>query len=240
MLTDEERKPILVSICEKIITSFVSFEFQKVPVQTSDNVFNYATSLLSIGCFYLSFCDAIKEGDGERVLLCWRYLLPIFKGTGRKNYSLEVLNMLCQHDLRLSQRLAQELIWNRFVNVHGLPGRNIPADLHMEHLNKLCKEAITGLGVNKTENAIVHIGKSLGMLSPVLDQYDLENGIPECSIIRSTPGAERDRKVVVNELKKRNIFSLTGSRTYPTFNNPKNVLHLCDHFKMIQWMRDHI
>jgi hypothetical protein len=29
-----------------------------------------------------------------------------------------------------------------FINVYGHPGKSIPADLHMEHLNRLVKEAI--------------------------------------------------------------------------------------------------
>ena len=30
-----------------------------------------------------------------------------------------------------------QLLWSRFVNVHGLPGHNIAGDLHMEHLNHI-------------------------------------------------------------------------------------------------------
>ena len=93
-------------------------------------------------------CDAIREGDGERVLRCWRYLLPVFKSSGRKN---EVLNMLCQFQYELTPRHAQELIWSRFVSTHEAPGRNIPSDLHQEHLNRIVKDAIRGLNTNKTE-----------------------------------------------------------------------------------------
>ena len=46
---------------------------------TTDKVFLYNTHLLSIGLFYVEYCDSIKEGDGNRVLRCWKYLLPIFK-----------------------------------------------------------------------------------------------------------------------------------------------------------------
>ena len=96
--------------------------------------------------------------------------------------------MLCQHDYKLSQRLSEELIWNRFFNVHGLPGRNIPADLHMEHMNQICKEAISGLGINKTDKATVHVGKCIGRVCPVLDQYDSENSVPESTNIRGAQG----------------------------------------------------
>ncbi len=120
-------------------------------------VLEYAKRLLGLGSFYMEFTDAIKEGDGQRVLRCWRYLLPLFKSSGRKNYSIEVFNMLCQYEYNLTPRKAQELIWSRFISTHNAPGRNIPGDLHQEHLNRVVKDAIRGLHSNKTEKAITKV-----------------------------------------------------------------------------------
>lgn len=53
---------------------------------TTDGVMNYANELMSLGIFYLNFKDAIREGDGERVLVCWKFLLPLFKVSDRRNY----------------------------------------------------------------------------------------------------------------------------------------------------------
>ena len=68
-------------------------------------------------------------------------MLPIFIATGRKNYAKEALHFISQQAL-LPGRLAQQIMWSRFVNIRGVPGGNIPADLHNEHLNRLCKESI--------------------------------------------------------------------------------------------------
>ena len=46
------------------------------------------------------------------------------------------------------------------MNVHGLPGRNISSDLHQEHLNRVCKDAVRGLGTNQTEKSIGRVGKA--------------------------------------------------------------------------------
>ena len=118
----------------------------------------YNKRLLGLGCFYLEFSNAIKEGDGERVLRCWRYLLPLFKSSGRKNYSIEVLNMLCQYEYKLTPCQAQELIWSRFISTHN-SWANIPGDLHQEHLNRVVKDAIRGLHSNKTEKAITRVAR---------------------------------------------------------------------------------
>ena len=50
------------------------------------------------------------------------------------------------------------------MNSQGGPGQNISADLHMEHLNRLLKDAMTHLGANKTPQAIVRASKALGWL----------------------------------------------------------------------------
>ena len=89
--------------------------------------------------------------------------------------------MLGQSQYRLSPRLSAELLWSRFVNIHGLPGRNIPSDLQMEHLNRVLKEAIKVLGVNKSNASIERVANALGEICPVLDQFDKENKVTECS-----------------------------------------------------------
>ena len=55
------------------------------------------------------------------------------------------------------------------MSVHGLPGHNISADLHMEHLNKVVKVARKGLGDNKSDNGIKRAAKAIGALSVVPD-----------------------------------------------------------------------
>ena len=68
--------------------------------------------------FPLTFVDIIKEGDGERVLRCWRYLLQIYKGSGRTNYSIEALHLLCcQHHFYLTPSQSSEIIWSHFVKL---------------------------------------------------------------------------------------------------------------------------
>ena len=116
----------------------------------------------------------------------------------------------------------------------------IPAYLHMEYVNRVCKEAICGLGISKTEKAIVHVGKSLSTVCPVLDQYDSENCVPKSSMIHTVPGQERDMNMVINELQKLSIFAQIDSRTFQHFPIQKKLLHQCDHSKTLQWMVNHI
>ena len=92
-------------------------------------------------------------------------MLLLFKATGRKNCAIEAFTLLSQYHITLTSNLAEQLKWSRFINVHGLPGHNISCDLHMEHLNKLVKVSIEGLGANKSEKAIKRVAKAMGALS---------------------------------------------------------------------------
>ena len=59
-------------------------------------------SILVLGLFWMGFHDAIREGDGERVMMYWKFLLPIFKTLGRKNYIVECVKLQLQRDLTIS------------------------------------------------------------------------------------------------------------------------------------------
>ena len=109
--TKEERATALRNACAMVVDTFISFEFRTSASSPNlDKVF---------GCFYLEYCDAICEGDGNRLLRCWKYMLPAFRSSRRKNYAVECLNMLCQVSYSLTPRQSAELLWSRFVTPMG-------------------------------------------------------------------------------------------------------------------------
>lgn len=65
--------------------------------------------MVSLGLLYLDFKDAVREGDGERVLLDWKYLFLLFKASGRKNYAIEAITLLTQYHITLPPNLAEQL-----------------------------------------------------------------------------------------------------------------------------------
>ena len=68
----------------------------------------------------MEFKDSIREGDGDRVLLVWKYLFLLFKASGRRNYSVEAFTLLSQYHLILPERLAEQLKWSRFITHMGM------------------------------------------------------------------------------------------------------------------------
>ena len=237
MKSDEDRKQILLKYSAQLVDKYVDFSYNRHKESTSnDMVQNYAVQLLSLGCFYLEFADAIKEGDGGRILRCWRYLLPIFWNSGRTNYANEVLKMLYQHDYLLSPALKKQLLWGRCINVHGRKGKNIPGDLHMEHLNCVIKDCTRGIRSNQNEKAVVRVSHALGTLVPVMKNFDQVNKVPDLTGAHTRKNEERDQKLIVTELKKNKVFKTTPSRQHTTFPKPRNVLHGRPQKEMHDWM----
>ena len=126
-----------------------------------------------MGLMYLEFKDAVREGDGDRVLQCWKFLFLFFRVSGHTNYTLEALNLLSHYYYLLPPGYAEQMKWGRFVNVHGSQGANISADLYMEHLNRVCKEAVKNLGANQTAQAVVRVGKVAGIVSNTLHHFEI-------------------------------------------------------------------
>ena len=206
-----------------------------------DGILEYGKEVLSLGMLYLEFRDAIKEGDGLRVLRCWKYLLLLFKASQRKNYSLEAFNLLCQFYNYLPPTMAQQLLYSRFVNVHGREGCNIPCDLHMEHLNRTVKESMQHLGANKTEQAIVRASKCSHLLNALLSNFDHTSGVHAPSGSHSRPSDKADLERMITVLCDSKVFSAIGKRAHKCFHTIEcnGLITSLDKDKLIQWMHEH-
>ena len=63
--------------------------------------------------------------------------------------------------------------------MHGLPGRNVSCDLYMEHLNRECKNCLSGLGSNIADSSVTRIRKCIGKTEKVLRNFDRNNNLPQ-------------------------------------------------------------
>ena len=149
--------------------------------------------------------------------------------------------MLNQIEFTLTKRESSELLRNRFVNVHDMEGRNIPCNLHVEHLNRLCKDAVYGLQANKTPSAIVRVGKSLGSLSHFLDKFDKDNGVRVPTGAHHKPSFSKDRDTILKELQQSQVFSESDtSRKHRSFSKVKVLLHSTSCKEICTWMTQHM
>ncbi len=193
------RRDMLIRGIKKVLDPLVDVSFPTpATAPESYHVHAYAREVLSLGLLYLKFSDAIREGDGDRILRCWRYFLPLFKATNRTNYSVEEFTMLAQCEFIFTPRMIQQLLWSRTVNTQGRPGKNIPCDLHTEHINRDCKKAIGSVGPNVTqESSITHVGRSNGELSKLTSTFERSNGVPQESGRHTRRSVAKDMEKVL-------------------------------------------
>lgn len=235
------RRTILMEMSRAVVDKFVQFRFHDLPTNVSDdNVKSHSILLVSMGLFYLNFRDAIKEGDGRRVLTMWKYMLPIFISTGRKNYAKETLLMLFKHTFLFSPRLSRQLMYSRFVNTHGVIGKNIACDLHNEHLNRLCKDVIHGLRANKKVECITKASQALGNLDAVLTNFDEHWECAKASGRHSKSTQQKDRESIVKELQKMKAVQYVENRPFIGIPRPASLLHKFSKERLGSWINEHI
>lgn len=66
-------------------------------LQKGVKVAMYARELLTLSLLWHFFHDATREGDGDRIILSWKLMLPVFRATGHRNYAKEAVILLLQH-----------------------------------------------------------------------------------------------------------------------------------------------
>ena len=163
----------------------------------------------------------------------------IFKAAQRKNYSCEAFALLAQMNFILSPRLSQQLKWSRFINTRGGKGHNIPCDLHMEHLNRVLKDGIKGLGANKTEKAITRLGKCISSFDQILSNFDESLKVHHSADFHTVASLEKDITLVVNELTKRvQPFSFSKGRSHKSVRVKKTIMKTIDSAKFHLWMKE--
>lgn len=96
-----------VELARRIVVNFVTIpDFKKskghdsdncssmdrsseIRTQCEDGVHCYGIEFLSLSLIWHGFHDSIREGDGDRILRYWKFLLVIFKSSNKQNYAKE-------------------------------------------------------------------------------------------------------------------------------------------------------
>ena len=69
----------------------------------------------------------------------------------------------------------------------------------MEHLNRVCKDAVHSLGANKTPKALVKVAKVISTLDEVLQNFDQDNSIKESTKVISRKNGYNSQSVSKQE-----------------------------------------
>ena len=243
-LSSSEQTEVVLHAVTDLLDQFVDLTFcqpEASPSDAEDRIHAYACEVITLGLLLIDFNDAVREGDGTRIIRLWRYLL-LYKASNRSNYAIEAFTLLAQFDFLLPHRLARQLAWSRTINTHGHAGKNVACDLHMEHLNREAKKQITGLGSNITDAAVTRIGKALGDVVQIVHQFDLASAIKELSSRHSKKSCKKDMEIILKQLHKTSkVFEKVPGRAHHTFPNlERNCMNSLDTSKLSQWMKEQL
>ena len=183
----------------------------------SDKVFNYTRVLCHYGALVMEFRDAWREGDGDRVMRCWRLLMPHFKTAGCSKYALEALSLQIQLQT-LSPNLAHQIKWHRFVNTRGGLGNNIPCDLYNEHVNKLVKLIIQNMGPNLTEHSLQRAVRCVSPLHAICKHFDDITNVAKVTSAHNAKDDSADiQRVVSVVLEQKLLKKQVATRKHQSF-----------------------
>ena len=194
------------------------------PKKNEDQVYMYATELLSLALIWHGFHDSIREGDGDRILRYWKLLLVLFKSSNNHNYAKEAVNILLQYYYILSDRQKAQLLWSRCINTRGVSGANIACDLHMEHLNRRLKTVIRSMGANVNPTALEKAGKAIAPVHHVCQVFEQQTALHMHSDRHSAPSFGEDFNTVVSTLRSENVFTPTQGRAHTSYKFNSTLL----------------
>ncbi len=144
------------------------------------------------------------------------------------NYLNEAVDMLSVVNASGSPRIAKQVTWGRVVNTHGGRGRNVPVDLHMEHLNRSVKEYVGNLGANVSESTILQCGRSLKGIQGVCSAFDKEAEVHPTFRSHTKASAREDERRILQELtEKSRVFDYIPGRHHRSFRSIKP--NIADH-----------
>ena len=207
--------------------------------QEQDTIYNYHKSRMQLGLLFMNIEDSIKEGDGNRLLNCYKLVLLLVYRFKHTKYAYAILLLLAQNNGLLSEAESLSLISNRFANYKGTPGGNIPLDLHMEHMNMLVKRLAKAMGANVTEKSLQRAARSVLALNKVTEGIADNCSKKKRSGLHSQKNPEEAVKIIAHGLLMGQVFQKKEHRKgYPSFSKFKSNLLDVDYRDFFKWFKE--
>lgn len=217
----------------------VSDTLQDTPASQNDHKQAHSMARLSFSFFLMDMLDAVKEGDGGRLMRLYKVALLYYKAHGHSHYAYSTFLLTVQLNAVLSPRMAHSLTWNRFWNTRGGKGVNIPLDLHLEHLNNFLKSFLKGQGPNLSELSASRISQSLGVFKNMMEKVDEELSIKRPTGTHRANQEAVDVLTLVSVFTEGRVFSDIPGRFFHAFPGfHKNPLVKLNDQDIWKWMKD--
>lgn len=204
-----------------------------------DGIFNCSDNILKPGLLLRNFQDAIKEGDGNRLEILWKFMMLLFKVSGKTKYALAAIRLHAQLNALLTPREAQCLRYNRTINLKGGIGRNVAIDQVMEHGVRATKELMYGHGANLTFRSAQVYSRASDGIGCIVKNFDKENKLRDESS-KHRRRQDTDIHTVVQILQEINALREIPGRTHAGIGTiPKDPISVLDFKDLNSWLSKH-
>ena len=92
-------------------------------------------AFLHMAFLYMDLRNAIRFENGPQIMRHYKYWLPRFIATGKRNYAVECVRVITNLSADFPRHIAYIATHNRTVNTTGKIGRGKPVDQMVEHYN---------------------------------------------------------------------------------------------------------
>lgn len=205
-----------------------------------DQIFNYTRLCLTLGLIQKNHNDAIKMGDGNRIMRVNKFLYMYYKACGCNKYAFGLLETLTQATVLLSERKAHQLVWNRTVNHRGEKDTNHPNDLDLEHCNKVFKDEAHSYRGIFTDKTLSRVSRSAITLHSLVKNFDKISNSSLSSGKHKDADTRDDVRSLIQHIQPVKIFEHIPGRSYSAFqtvNDPLKKLNM-EHFR--NWISESI
>lgn len=207
---------------------------------SNDNIYNYHNARLQCGLLVLHMMDAIKEGDGSRLVRCLKIVLLFEYKFKHTKYAYVLLLFFAKVNALLSKKDAYLLVHNRFINKKGKKAGNIPLDLHMEHLNLDVKKLLNAMGGKITRAAAQRCAQSLTVTNTVLETIYHECEKSHRSGYHGEKNKDESVKSIAADLLQGKVFDHIPGRYYPGFERCKSNILDIEYRDFFTWAKNHL
>lgn len=160
-----------------------------------------------------------------------------FRDEHRTKYALEAFTLIAQVEALLPPKQAYELLWNRTCNSQGGLGRNVPLDLHNEHLNRVFKDDLNTFRAQITESSVKRSAQALGPMMKFLENVDSVIEHHPDSGKHTSADKKQDFDIILKMLNDEKIMHNQPKRMHKSFQNfTTDPFHRLDHKKLLQWL----
>ena len=202
-----------------------------------DRIYNYTHQLLVLLLLRANHNNAIKLGDGQRLLRLYKYFMLFFKVSSCPKYAIAMLHLQAQVNCLLSPRMSYSLTWNRFVNHQGAPDTNHPMNLDIEHDNKSFKNDCHSYRGEITDKSINRVSRSAEKSDAILYNFDETTSVKRPSGRHTRMSTEEDIMLLVEHIKSADVFKKIPGRVHTAFSNMRhNCLEQLDADKLKDWI----